>query len=392
VTRKTIFWLTIAIMLLATSKVASAPAYLRVIPVSGTVIDLYWSAMEGESYDIWATTDGVNWSKIFTTGQGANSFFVTEGIQPYRNYYFLVAVAGTILSNPLTEANSVNSTEIGVGYPPNQHVHNYYLADTNLCANCHRTHRAQGASLLKFPTVEETCLTCHDGTQSKYNVLDGQVSRDGTWMNPLASSAGPFGSLMGKISSSRPVAAHTIGTPLNQAPGGNPVGVEEWEQRLSCVSCHTAHFSTNFRILTSNTPANPVVEVRAFADSTGDQEREKINYIKGMNTLCSGCHPDYHAQSGAGSEPAAGTHQSDGLFRHPVGVRPADFGNGLTTSLPLEGLNRDNRDNISCITCHRAHGSTSLSHIAEQEQGGARQTNYLLRKDYYGVCQDCHKR
>ena len=381
--------LLIILILITTPQWAiSAPKNIKVVPRSGTVIDLFWQGQFNEAYDIWQSTDGTVWTNIYTTDSAQESYTVTEGIEPYVNYYYLISTKDTV-TDPSMDATVSNATYVGPAYPPNQSAHYFYTNDTNLCADCHSTHTGVGEALLKYQEVDALCLTCHDGSQSKYNVLDGVVSRDGTWNNPLQSAAGAFGALSGHTSNVIAESLHTLGAFPSEAPGGNP---EALGDGLSCISCHSAHNTQNYRIITKSTPENTNVGVIGYAVTDKVNDREYGNYISGINDLCSGCHPDYLASAGSGHEPASETYVTDGKYRHPVGVSPAVY--GLTTTLPLEGINGDNSDKVFCLTCHYAHGSTKETALSEinDTDGETAAVNYNLRRDYWAVCQDCHKK
>ena len=366
----------------------SKPDNIIVIPRSGDRIDLFWQGEPEEAYDIWQSTDGSAWEKIYTTETFVENYSVTKGIEPYVNYYFLVSTKDTV-TDPVIDAAVTNSTYVGPAYPPNQIPHYFYTKDTNLCANCHDTHTSIGKALLKYEDVDDLCLTCHDGSQSKYNVLDGVVSRDGTWNDPLQSAGGPFGKLSGHTSNVVAESLHTLGTSPNLAPGGNP---NVSGRDLSCVSCHSAHNTNNYRIIATETPESSNVRVVGYSVTDHVYGIERGNYLAGMDSLCMGCHPDYMAAEGAGSEPATGTYVTDGKYRHPIGVSPSS--RGLSTTLPLQGDSGDKTDYVFCLTCHSAHGSSAETALNDtnDEDGNTTAVNYLLRRDYWAVCQDCHQK
>lgn len=383
----------LALVLAAAAPAASAPSLIKAVPRSGTVISLSWQAQPGEYYDIWQSTDGSTWQKVYTTpSPGTASYEVASGVRPYVNYYFLVSLQDA-LTDPAREASVANSTYIAPAYPPNVQPHAFYLKDTNLCAYCHRAHLAPGEKVTVLPSVTELCLTCHDGTQSKYNVLEGTVDADrdgdGVAETRIPSPAGPFGSIGGHAAVARPESVHTLGVLVRGAPGGNPAGTgEEWEEPLGCESCHDPHNTHNYRLLTVRTPDNADVRVRAFAVTRDD--REEGNYLAGIDNFCLGCHKDYLAPSGAASVPASGTYTSDGRFRHPVDVPIGS----LSTTLPLEGLAKDATARVVCLTCHYAHGSLRAGQRQKpaDPDGPTELANYLLRLDYDSVCQDCHEK
>ncbi|GAW93582.1 cytochrome c3 family protein [Calderihabitans maritimus] len=371
----------------------AAPQELRAIPKSENWVDLSWKGSSGETYKVWMSTDGSVWQNIYI-GSNMFSYSVKNGILGYHNYYFVVTTS-EVMNYP-QDRTATNSSNEAVAYPPNQHAHAYYLDDTNLCSNCHKTHTALGPNLLRVETTNDSCLSCHDGTGSKYDILNGTVDM-GPYGDPLASPAGPFGDVVMGVTT-HVYSRHSIGAEVYNAPGGNPLGTgDEWQESLGCASCHDAHGSPNYRMLTVITPDNNNVSVRAYAytDEAGGQER--VNYVSGMSEFCMGCHRDLYAGSGSGSNPKtdAYTERYLGKYMHPVGVAPKYYERGeLTTTLPLEGTSGDNRDKITCLTCHLAHGSQSATEDTGDtyNDGGDDLVNYLLRRDYRGVCQDCHKK
>lgn len=384
----------ILIFLFLPSAALAAPSGLRAVPMSETRVDLFWKAQPGEVYRVWQSTDGAVWNNVYTFGQpGASSYSAVYGIQPYVNYYF--AITTDAVTDYVYQAQKgVNATGEAVAFPPDKHAHAYYSENTDMCKNCHQTHTAAGNKLLRFPTVNETCISCHDGTGSKYVVTEGAVN-NGSY-GTLTSPAGPFGGIIGSTAMANPESIHTVGTSVYEAPGGNPLGSgDEWTEPLGCVSCHDAHDSPSYRMLTVKTPDNQAVKVEGYAvtDTAGGVEYSR--YVSGVNEFCMGCHKDYYAGTGAGHIEATGTYSTAIKYRHAVGISPASYTKGpLTTTLPLEGTAGDNTDKIICLTCHKAHGSTSVNDATKSgdTDGPSQVTNYLLRRDYSGVCQDCHKK
>lgn len=373
----------------------AVPSNLHPVPISGTQVDLTWMGQTGEIYKVWQSTGNGAWDNIYTFSQpGADSYSVTTGIEPYVNYYFAITTSAVVYYQTDSKPG-INATYEQVAYPPNAHEHAYYDKNTNICGDCHSTHVADGAKLLVMPTANELCISCHDGTSSKYIVTDGVV--DGGTAGQLTTSAGPMGPILGVQASTYPESIHTIGTVVSEAPGGNPGGTgEEWTEALGCLSCHDAHGPFNYRMLSVSTPDNVNAKVYGYAVTDKASGQEVSSYIYGMSEFCMGCHKDYYAGTGAGSIPATGTYSSNGTYMHPVGVAPADYSTGpLTTTLPLEGGAKDNTDKIMCLTCHKAHGSTTINDAVESGtpfDGLTAMRNYLLRTDYLGVCQDCHKK
>ena len=364
---------------------------LSAYPEDSNTIILKWTSSSEENFDIWITKSGKQWQKVSSQNLQYNysvgtevyqySATVTEGIGPYQNYYFAVTIKDSV-NNYLEEATELNSSNEAIAYPPHKMAHGYFTKATNTCAYCHSFHNGQAPKLLSFSTVNDSCISCHDGTGSKYNIINGTVDKNGLFSDPLKSNSGPFGSILNRNSTAAPMSIHSLDQPINTAPGGNYTN-QELAEPLGCGSCHDPHFNGNYRSLRTQLPGSINVKVKAYAETNLNDNKEDPFYVSGINQFCKGCHSDYMANSGSANIPANGTYQSDGKYRHSVGVSIQDYYKGpLTTSLSLQGPVQDN-NYISCVTCHFAHGSENKTNDF---------SNYLLRRDFRGVCEDCHKK
>lgn len=360
---------------------------------------LIWTFNTGDVIEY--SQDGITWTNVANVGgpdiaggDAVDGDTVIVNLTDYSNYYFRINNAGAY-------SNVVDA------FPPNEHAHQYFSSNTDVCKNCHDTHEAVGPKLLKTATVNDTCKTCHIGTGSKYQINNGTVDKDGVG-GTMPSLAGPFGNILGTTGATYdPESRHTIGAIVNTAPGGNPSGSSGgWEEPLGCGSCHTAHGDPayQYRLLKKTLPymgTETELPVVAYAKTGASSE---IAYYaaqdannKGFNTWCRGCHTDYMAGTGSGSTPG-GVFNST-YYRHAVGVNPGSYSKGaLNTTLPLEGVLADGTSQsnypIVCLTCHKVHGSTALTNDTTDtlNDGGSNLDNNLLRLDYRGVCENCHKK
>lgn len=370
----------------------SAPYNLISVPLSGYEVELSWDRADGDpNYDVWLTKNGKTWSKVNDQPVNANTYTVGNGlIEPWINYYFLISNTGFVQGNdPMSTADiAYNATSISIAFPPGQTAHASYKSNTNACAKCHRTHTAAGPKLLLTATVNDTCITCHDGTASKYDVFTGTIDAGS---QSLTAPSGPFGNIFNHIidGNGQPVdipvkSIHSVdsGANIGSAPGVNTNEGDGWDQPFGCASCHDAHGSNNYRMLAEALPSNPEVRVLAFAETDIDNLKENIYYRSGMNTFCKGCHQRFYTTT---SQAVYDETVHGETYSHPVDIAPSSYSLGpLTTTLPLEGTDPVyNNNKMMCATCHNAHGSNSVS--------GDNNPNFLMKLDNDGVCENCHK-
>lgn len=291
-------------------------------------------------------------------------------------------------------------------YPPNENAHANYQKSSDTCKNCHSTHYAKTKQLLNEAVVRTLCLRCHNGTGSKFNVLDGLVVTPSG--QAVKSPAGPFST--SSATSYHNVFREEFGT-LLMAPGGGSMS-------LTCTDCHSAHVlqdmtkpvrSSAFRLLKHFGPPRNVYNqppVVAYSYVT-DTSYETV-YVSGMNEFCSECHQRYnYGQQANPKIPSYPTHTlrtagGDGIqksgeyYRHPTGINIVNWLN-VTISLPLEerGVNGQY---LTCKTCHYAHGTAIISGFHETfevpkiDYSGKPQTKstMLKRREGMGICLACH--
>lgn len=349
-------------------------------------------------FTIYSSLDGQEW--IQCASNVMVNEYVYSGCTNYVNYYFKIQ-------------DSSGSVAVTLAFPPNSNPHGSYTINSTYCASCHVTHAASGAYLMKEPTVVALCTTCHDGTQSKYDVMNGKVKLpDGEWAE---TSGGPFGRLKsvpelpvelavyeGYTSNSEvpvennPTSIHNLGVSFNMAPGG----ISDRIAGMSCESCHDPHGNGgNFRNLKSSLQVTDTLKVNvnfsAFPKTDPNKSGgygENITYDTGSIFFCSACHSDYNQAEGSGSVAATSTQQpgfgissaSMNKYIHAVNTPLYFQDEYLTTSLPVEvgtGINT-----VVCLTCHHAHG-TAKTGVSKKTGSTA-----LIRLDRQAVCQECHKK
>lgn len=105
--------------------------------------------------------------------------------------------------------------------------HGHYTTTSRKCAVCHNVHGAPAGALalLPGPTITDTCLTCHDGTQGR----------------------GVYGAIAGRLGPEAVASGHSIDNtrtvPGGDAQTGGPVSMSfsGLSGTLTCSDCHSPH-------------------------------------------------------------------------------------------------------------------------------------------------------
>lgn len=363
---------------------------------SGSV-SVGWEAVEGATrYILSRSTDGQTWTEVYS---GALLEFTDTGLENYRNYYYQLKATDEVLTV---------QTPVSSAFPPNTSPHGHYGLNTGLCALCHVTHASKGAKLLAQPSSSSLCTICHDGTQSKYNVLEGEVLLPGGIF--AESNAGPFGSLLTGISPINtaaphnyvgtsevnllPSSIHNLGARHDLAPGASLTNTFMEESPLACLSCHNPHNESNYRMLKIDPGTNEgtqLIPFQAVAITNTGTNKEEVTYTSGSVYFCGNCHSDFNQIKGSSQRLVKFTEQtgfdlsleSIDYVMHAVEVNKSYQGLTSATGVPYEN------DKIVCLTCHRAHG-TVVSGGSAMRTG--KQSTALKRKPENKICEECHQK
>ncbi len=354
---------------------------------------------------------GFQYSWTNTDEAGNPMVMVRQTGGPYDGYWRYTITQARNYQNYIYRFGRNGSWMEVRAFPPNENAHANYQKNTDTCKNCHSTHYALTSRLLNQKLVLELCLSCHDGSGSKYNVLDGEVIVPGGAV--VSSPAGPFGSAV--ATSYHNVFREDTGTVL-LAPGGTKTG-------LSCTDCHSAHVlqdqtkpvrASGFRLLKHylyETPAGAMYDqppVVAYSHVTGSSY--ETVYVSGMNEFCSHCHEHYNYGANPNPRlPSYPTHTlrtegGDGIlksgqyYRHPTGINIAGWLK-VPVRLPLEERGTGGRY-MTCKTCHYAHGTAIISgyHYSDRfevdkyaaDGRPLDRSTMLKRTEGMGICLECH--
>lgn len=286
------------------------------------------------------------------------------------------------------------------------------------CADCHLSH-ASGEEigayegpyliLLKKNSINELCLSCHDGSDLAAPDVLTPVEMY------AATSAGESAAGHHQLPGYDHAGGHNLGliapTPLQSAGSA---------MELSCISCHAAHGNANYRNL-SEDPARvgsnlSVVDgIQVFTDQKPSRppnsvstiaayQRDNVGYVSGLDEWCTSCHNQLENNAPA-SSPAH-------FAGHPFGVAlnqfvseyhadPQHWIGGSGEGFTLDGISRlpilspsatsfiaartpQTSDRVSCISCHRGHGGDRRKNLRwPAVEGGA---------TAMAGCQQCHNK
>ena len=272
------------------------------------------------------------------------------------------------------------------------------VAGGGRCASCHRAHTAKAEFLLK-DSQPALCYTCHGGSASSIDVVDGINNDNGgalrgggfeyalingatatktigpvpvpdpvTGITPRQShsATAPVGTTEAVVTSRHQIDGTTTGTMWGNGAVSATVNPGKAGVTLECGSCHDPHGNGNYRILKPipndsgaavavNIP-DAVTKVYTTADYwlVGDANVPLVTggpltaaagadgYIANIAAWCTTCHTRYLAPSGSYKTPltdAAGVVDATFTYRH------------RSDSV---GANKPN-----CIQCHVSHGTSA---------------------------------
>lgn len=339
---------------------------------------------------------------------------------------------------------------LGSGVALAGNPHNGDNALDDICAGCHRAHNALGPRLIVNNTLYNLCVSCHDGTGSKLDVLDGSLLTAANG-SPVAGSprlnGGGFVNVVGDVATSSHNATGNSAWGYTVAWGATgPTGTSgpvSGMTSLTCGSCHDVHGTTMYRLLKYSIGGSTGASaISVYPGDTYDSSpsysyqsyvavpvggvptapyRTDINNRQGISTFCGSCHVSYLVRatnSGTSSLGANNTyrHRVDmdwnggsgsastiayGAEGYSPAVNPRPDRNGVSAEkIPLafdvnDGAVSSYPTRVTCLTCHFAHGTSTTGEGAYSGMTGQylpSSDTSLVRSKGRGICQTCHQR
>lgn len=384
-------------------------------------ITLSWIYANGDT--LHKSWDGKSWSQISFTAPTPGQKVTVESatyVPFYSVIYFELRDSTYADANrDVTDKDTKPLFTTVVAYPPNTNAHAELSNNTQWCASCHVTHAADGPFLMKAPTRSALCMTCHDGSASRYNVVGGTVRlRDGTYAK---ASGGAFVGRDPAWNDRPTTSTHVYSySETGYAPGFDTPS-KVWND-VDCNNCHSTHADrSSYRMLKTiddlqNPNQNFGNNIYAWVyNPDGMGETTWYENVDGLN--CNFCHSEYNTTKGNnnGLYPVFNQFSQNFsvnhyIYRHDTNssiLGYTDRDGNITdlnptlpviTDVPTNSDDPVNVKKLMCLTCHYPHGTTAVG--SEKSSFDRNMSNnldddtstMLKRLDYYGVCENCHQK
>lgn len=294
---------------------------------------------------------------------------------------------------------------------------NYHSGSGLICSDCHTMHNSVDGNpvevlgpydkMLKVPSANDLCVTCHDGGSGTDGAPDvfttagvGQATYRG---------AGAFRATVGTTSTQ----AHDLGVlAATQAPGGTWAPLAS--TGLTCCNCHDAHGNAYYRNLLPNRGGATAVYVDDVSEQvlTPTAMQYDVNNVKysgdKMSQWCAGCHTNFFISpylatftndanlggQDTGDTSAGTTNQ---WHRHPashVTFTEANTNGHVDSATWIAASSKTpfidptsngatGDDMVFCGSCHKAHGSDK-----DRSTAGGNPANLIYDDSTSGTIQD----
>jgi hypothetical protein len=297
----------------------------------------------------------------------------------------------------------------------------WHTAGSLRCEDCHVQHASERGQplpggpftyLLRKTTINELCLSCHDGTDATAPDVLSPVQMYAS--TPSGESGAGYFDPAGATNAN----GHDLGllatVPLQGAPH---------TMQLTCASCHAVHGNGNFRNLLTD-PAGDgsdievVKDTNVFTEFSPDQppttagsvaayNSSNIAYVSNYSRWCAACH-DLLSTNSASTPPAHfNGHPSDVSLNEFLVSRHTDpahwvagIGEGFQGAqpggilrVPYQSLQAKDlvsartpreSDQVFCLSCHKAHGSPYSKALLWPYVEG--------QEAYIAGCEQCHNK
>ncbi len=236
--------------------------------------------------------------------------------------------------------------------------HGGYTLDTSACAGCHRAHTAIGPYQLTETSIYDLCTTCHAGSGSSADVMNGRHTGTGAILN---------GGGFEKLGGANVTSSHTVeglggsdgaGTAWGSQDGTGDAGVGV-SGTLECTSCHNPHGSTNYRIL--NDLGTASTDAQKAAARWVPNDPDLLNWVNYQVIATIDDAPNYGFTTDLSNCPAIPVTGSTPTPTPGPGTKcKARYTSGVFNGSGLTAVPDVTRGmNAFCATCHKGYLTTS---------------------------------
>jgi hypothetical protein len=297
----------------------------------------------------------------------------------------------------------------------------WHTAGSLRCEDCHIQHASEKGQplpggpfvyLLRKTTINELCLSCHDGTDPTAPDVLAPVQMYAS--TPTRESGAGYFSPAGVANAQ----GHDLGLVTTI-----PLQGAAHTAQLTCASCHAVHGNGNYRnLLTDPAGDSSIVEIIKGTDvftefspdvppttvgSVAAYNSGNIAYVSNFSTWCSSCHDQLRLNNASTPPAHFNGHPTDVSLNTFLTTRHTDpahwvsgTGEGFPAAQPggiprvpylslqardlLSARTPRESDQVFCLSCHKAHGSANKKALLWP---------YVEGQDaYVAGCQQCHNR
>ncbi|MFN7249984.1 MAG: cytochrome c3 family protein [Anaerobacillus sp.] len=276
------------------------------------------------------------------------------------------------------------------------HPHHSYSENTNACSSCHISHQGSNERLLTNASEAQVCLTCHNGTGSRYNTMVDFSSGNVAFHPVKGTEVSPDGE-MSCSSCHNPHAGNGMRTTPRYAVGSLEAvpgvkveyGVEPFTQPVTyalrssidyeyqlCFVCHSSYNEKPVDTVSTNTAKEFHPENLSGHHNVSEYQTSGFgSYINGWTAdspmFCTDC----HGSSSINNHEGVHGSQNLKLLKQPFNER-------------TKGMDSNNL----CLTCHdpRSYGTGGNNQGKTRFWGRNKNINLHNINKHRVACAQCH--
>ncbi|MDF2946587.1 MAG: cytochrome family protein [Bacillales bacterium] len=274
---------------------------------------------------------------------------------------YTVSIANTIKNTSNVAVSEAMSYTFTTGATKFSKPHGDFAEETEMCKNCHSTHKGKKPELLNEIEIYQLCLQCHDGLGSTFNIKDE----------------------LGGAYPSEKVSHHPIYSNTDESAS---------KFRITCIDCHMPHDKGKDLDKGTPIPSSPGMLQSFNRNSEKDESG---------NGFCWNCHGNANTGSygylqGPSLSSIPTSNQSNYLTdyrgNHETNVPALNKGHNSSKMYSVfggSGIAGDSQ--VKCISCHEKHGSNIKPLLREKIKNAITTEEVAISNNGKEFCYACHK-